>query len=301
MIGMMDEFAGSIHSRGGDYHVPEFTQAMNESALLELVPGFDGWIIGDDPVTRNVLVAGKNNRLKAAVKWGIGVDNIDLAAAGELQIKIVNTPGMFGNEVADIAICYLVGLTRRTFRIDREVRAGRWPKYAGMSLSGKTAALAGYGDIGKQIARRMRAMGINIIIYDPACNENDIEAGDEYAVWPEGLEKCNFIVFSCALNEGNKKMLNGDILSSCRDGVYIVNVSRGGLIDEPALIEGLLTGKVDSAALDVMESEPPPADSPLLHLENCILGSHNASNTVEAVRKTSIKSIDTLFGLLENA
>lgn len=301
MIGMIDEFSDHIHTLGGEYHAPAFTQTMSESELLELVPRFDGWIIGDDPVTRKVLEAGGNGRLRAAVKWGIGVDNIDFTAADELQIKIANTPDMFGNEVADIAICYLIGLARRVFRIDREVREGKWPKYAGISLAGKTAAVVGYGDIGRKITIRMRTMGMKVVVYDPACNENNLEADDEYATWPEELERCNFIVFSCSLNDDNKKMLNRDALSFCQDGVYIVNVSRGGLIDENALVEGLLSGKVDSAALDVMETEPLPADSSLLSLENCILGSHNASNTMEAVRRTSSKSIDTLFGLLENA
>lgn len=300
MIGMMDEFSGRIHSRGADYYIPQFTQAVSEDRLIELIPDFDGWIIGDDPVTRKVLQAGSENRLKAAVKWGIGTDNIDLDAAGELQIKVTNTPGMFGNEVADVAICYLIGLARRTFRIDREVRVGKWPKYAGISLSDKTAALVGYGDIGRQIARRMRTMGIRVVVYDPACSRDQLEAGDEYAVWPEGLENCHFIVFSCSLNADNIKMLNRETLSRCRNGTYVVNISRGGLIEEKALCEALSSGKVDSAALDVMETEPLPMESPLRHLDNCILGSHNASNTIEAVRRTSLESIETLFRFLEN-
>jgi len=300
MIGMMNEFADHIQTRGGEYHIPEFTQTVSEGRLLELIPGFDGWITGDDPVTRRVLKTGKDNRLKAVVKWGIGVDNIDLAAARELQIKITNTTGMFGHEVADIATGYLIGLARKTFRIDREIRAGKWPKYTGISLYGKTSAVVGYGDIGRQITSRLSAMGMNIIVYDPACSEHDLKCGEEYAIWPAGLERCNFIVLSCSLNADNIKMLDKDTLSGCQDGVYIINVSRGGLIDESALIEALLSGKVNSAALDVMEAEPLPTDSPLTHFDNCILGSHNASNTVEAVTRTSIKTIDTLFDFLEN-
>jgi D-3-phosphoglycerate dehydrogenase / 2-oxoglutarate reductase len=300
MIGMMNEFADQIRSRGGKYHVPEFSQTVSEDRLVELIADFDGWIIGDDPVTRKVLKTGKDNHLKAAVKWGIGVDNIDLAAASELQIKIANTPDMFGHEVADIAICYLIGLARKTFRIDREVRTGKWPKYTGLSLYGKTAAVVGYGDIGRQIASRLGAMGMKIIVYDPVCNEHELKPGEVYAFWPAGLEHCNFIILSCSLNADNKNILNKNTLSSCRDGVFIINVSRGGLIDETALIEAMLNGKVDSVALDVMEKEPLPITSPLMSFDNCILGSHNASNTIEAVRRTSIKTIDTLFDFLEN-
>ena len=132
---------------------PKVIQTLSVAELEDLVPQHDGWIIGDDPATRSVFEAGKRGDLRAAVKWGIGVDNVDFSACKDLNIPIINTPYMFGAEVADIAMGYVVGLARETFQIDRGVREGNWPKSNGISLSGKSVALIGYGDVGKECCK----------------------------------------------------------------------------------------------------------------------------------------------------
>src|SRR3546814_10081018 len=142
--------------------------------MVDLLPQYEGWIIGDDPATRRVVEAGKAGRLKAAVKWGIGVDNVDFAACKDLDIPIVNTPNMFGGEVADVAVGYVIGLARQLFQIDRGIRAGEWPKPAGMSLAGKRVALVGFGDIGRSTARRLAAFDMPIIAYDPGNHDTEI-------------------------------------------------------------------------------------------------------------------------------
>ena len=113
------------------------TQTLSETELIELLPQFDGWIIGDDPATQQVFEAGLRGSLKAAVKWGIGVDNVDFRACEALGIPITNTPGMFGGEVADVAVGYVIALARHTVEIDRSVREGSWPKPRGLSLAGR--------------------------------------------------------------------------------------------------------------------------------------------------------------------
>ena len=140
-------------------------QTLSVEELIQFVPEHDGWIIGDDPAIRAVFEAGSRGRLKAAVKWGVGVDNVDFVAAKEFNIPVANTPNMFGAEVADVVTCYVIGLAREVFWIDRQVRDGDWPKPRGMSLQGKRVALVGYGDIGKHVAKRLSALEMHVVVY----------------------------------------------------------------------------------------------------------------------------------------
>jgi len=298
MLGMKEQFMPALEEKGVLAHCPDVIQTLSEEELIELLPDYDGWIIGDDPATRSVFEAGKKGRLRAAVKWGIGVDNVDFGACTDLGIPITNTPDMFGAEVADIALGYVVGLARETFLIDREIRAGAWPKNRGISLSGKCVGLVGYGDIGRNTARRLLAAGMSIRCYDPAFTGTDGGPGVDFHAWPEGLEACDFLVFTCSMNDANRHMLNRETLAMCKPGVRVVNVARGPLIDEQALIEGLQSGHVCSAALDVFEQEPLPGDSALREMPRCILGSHNGSNTSDAVAKTNDRAIAKLLEFL---
>lgn len=298
MLRMIDSFRPLFESKGIELSAPNVVQTLSVEELKELVPQHDGWIIGDDPATREVFVAGKAGQLKAAVKWGIGVDNVDFAACKDLGIPIINTPNMFGGEVADVAVGYVIGLARQTFLIDRGVRAGQWPKPAGISLSGKKVALLGFGDIGRNVAKRLLACGMSIQAYDPYYSEYEGLEAVEPMTWPQGVESADFIVITCALTASSRHMLNEETLTLAKEGVRVVNVARGPVIDEAALIQALASGKVHSAALDVFEEEPVPMTSPLREHPLCILGSHNASNTSDAVVRTSHIAIDTLYRFL---
>ncbi|AWZ22036.1 D-3-phosphoglycerate dehydrogenase [Roseovarius sp. AK1035] len=296
MLGQIDLFMEPAAEKGLRLHPAKVTQVMTEAELMDLLPGYDGWIIGDDPATRQVFSAGRAGRLRAAVKWGIGVDNVDFDACKDLGIPIINTPQMFGAEVADVATGLVIGLARQLFLIDRGVRAGGWPKPAGISLAGRTVGVIGLGDIGRNTVTRLQALGLKAIAYDPGVTGDAGLDGLTRAAWPERVEECDFLVFTCALNKHNFHMLNADVLARCMPGVRIVNVARGPLIDEAALIAALQSGHVHSAALDVFEIEPLPMDSPLRSMERCIFGSHNGSNTVDAVIRASHTAIERLSG-----
>lgn len=298
MLGMIDSFRPIFEAKGVELTAPKVVQTLSVAELKELVPQHDGWIIGDDPATREVFAAGKAGNLKAAVKWGIGVDNVDFAACKDLAIPIINTPNMFGAEVADVAVGYVIALARETFEIDRAVRAGGWIKPRGISLSGKTVALVGYGDIGKNTAKRLLASGMKVIAYDPAASQSEAAASVEIAQWPQRLNEADYIVATCALTPSSRHMINAETLAMAKRGVRVVNVGRGPLINEIALIAALESGLVYSAALDVFEVEPLPMDSPLRRHPRCVFGSHNASNTADAVQRTSEIAIGKLFSFL---
>ena len=299
MLGQFERFVEFAAEMGLRLHKAEVTQTLNEDELCEILPGYDGWIIGDDPATRRVFETGKSGRLRAAVKWGIGVDNVDFAACKDFNIPIINTPMMFGAEVSDVATAYVIGLARELFVVDRGVRAGNWPKPAGISLLGRRVGVIGLGDVGHHTVSRMRALGMQVVAYDPGVQGDAGFAGLERAAWPDAVEDLDFLVFTCALNKHNHHMLNANVLARCKAGVRIVNVARGPLIDEGALVAALQSGHVYSAALDVFEVEPLGMNSPLRAMERCIFGSHNGSNTIDGVIRASHTAINALAGLID--
>ncbi|HFA48012.1 MAG TPA: phosphoglycerate dehydrogenase [Bacteroidetes bacterium] len=299
MLRLIDEFRPVFEKKGIELIAPNVVQTLSVEELVDLVPQVDGWIIGDDPATETVFAAGKKGKLKAAVKWGVGVDNVDFAACKKLGIPISNTPLMFGEEVGALAAHYVIGLARETFSVHNGVKKGEWPKPAGISLQNRTVALIGFGDIGRSTARMLRAFKMGINVYDPFAMTTDADRERyRFIEFPEKLEDADFVVVTCSLTPATKQMINRESISAMMDGVRIVNVSRGPIIDESALVAALKSGKVYSAALDVFENEPLPMDSPLRSFERCIFGTHNGSNTVDAVRRASERAMEILFGYL---
>lgn len=300
MLGTKSYFISELEAAGYEIVCPDVIQTLSEDELVELVPSCDGWIIGDDPATYAVFSAGVKGKLKAAVKWGVGTDNVDFQACDNLKIPVTNTPGMFGPEVADLALGYLIGLARGTYFIDRQIRAGHWPKVRGISISGKTVGIVGLGDIGRNVARRCLALDLEVTAYDPAFDKSPLR-GVNVRTWPDDINACDFLIFTCALNKNNRHMLDFETLEELKTGVRIINVARGGLINEKSIIKGLDSGKIHSVAFDVFEDEPLPLESPLRDHDLCIFGSHNASNTIDAVLKTNDAAIRSMRELLENA
>ncbi|HUR12387.1 MAG TPA: phosphoglycerate dehydrogenase [Flavitalea sp.] len=299
MLRSVEEFRSVFESKGLELICPQVVQTLSEAELIGLVPQVDAWIIGDDPATEKVFQAGKSGKLKAAVKWGVGVDNVDFKAARTLNIPISNTPAMFGEEVSDIALAYLLALARQTHQIDRKVRQGLWFKPPGMSLSGKKAALIGFGNIGKSTARKLKAFQLDVNVFDPLVFP---DSEDESAYTFDSLDKvvqnADFLIITCALTSENRHLINDRIFQLLNKGAIVINVSRGPLVNESDLNKALESGQVGGAGLDVFENEPLAADHPFLQFDNVIFGSHNGSNTKEAVRRASKKAIELLFGYL---
>lgn len=287
MLGLFDEFSSDFEAAGLNGIAAKTTQVLSEDELLNLLPDYDGWIIGDDPASERVISAASKGALRAAIKWGVGVDNVDFDAFKSNGVPVDNTPGVFGNEVADVALTYILGLARETYWIDREVRLNKaWPKPSGISMLDRRVAVVGFGDIGQQIAKRVIACGSKVIAYDPfyeAKPDLDVET----AAWPDRLGEADFLVFACPLTPQTTGMFDLGTIAHLKAGVRLVNVSRGPVINENALVAALQQGAVHSAALDVFEVEPLPEQSALRGFEKCIFGTHNGSNSADAVRRVS--------------
>ncbi|MCB1486998.1 MAG: phosphoglycerate dehydrogenase, partial [Bauldia sp.] len=237
--------------------------------------------------------------LEAIIKWGIGTDGIDKVAAAELGIAVYNTPGVFSEEVADCAAGYVVNLARGLHRMSGSVWSGGWLKVEGTSLTGKTAGVIGLGGIGRATCRRLKAFGMTVLGYDPAAIDPALvqKEGATQVGLDQLLSDSDFVVVTCALTPESFHLLSTEAFARMKDGVRLVNVARGPIVDEPALVAALENGKVATAALDVFETEPLPADSPLRKFDHLMFGTHNGSNTAEAVDRVNRLTVDLAYDL----
>lgn len=291
----IDHYRDLFAEQGIEIELPHVIQQLSESELLEIIDRYDGVIAGDDEFTARVLEKGR--LLKIIVKWGIGMDAIDLEAAKRLGIRVVNTPGVFADEVADVVMGYIILLARQLHKLDQSVRTGGWAKIQGISLRGKTLGVIGVGSIGRAVVRRAIVAGMSVVGHDiaPVPTAFVQETGLCLVEFNELLRTSDFISFNCNLTPSNRHMLGPREFALMKRGVYIVNTARGALIDEAALVQALREGKVAGAALDVFENEPLPLESPLRQFDNCIFGTHNSSNTREAVMRVNELAIRNLL------
>lgn len=301
--------------------IPEFTQVLSEDELINLVPKYDGWIIGDDPATKKVFEAGKKGKLRACVKWGVGTDNVDFKACRELDIPVTNIPNVFGEEVSDVAIGYLLSLSRQLHIIHNHNLKNKWVKPAGMSLTGKKACLIGFGDIGCCIARKLLAFKLEVFVSDPAFSkskEGNIilnyghgpkfgEDTNKYVELKkvkikeldECLDNADFIIVSCPLNKHTYGLINKTNILKTKKGVVIINVARGPIVVEKDVVELLEISHISSVGFDVFMEEPLSENNLLRQYPQNIFGSHNGSNTVEAVDRVSEIAIGKISGFLK--
>ncbi len=288
---------GQIDDARLEVVVPELTsQHFSEDELISLLPGMTAIIAGDDTISRRVLES--TDDLKILIKWGIGMDAIDAAAAEDRGVIVRNTPGVFGAEVAESAFAYMLLLARSHLQIDRAVRQGGWPKVEGRTLSGSTLGVIGLGSIGREVAVRGNAFGMTVVAFDPYISPESVDdvALDELAAV---LAMSDFVVVTCPLTSQTRHLLDERAFAVIKPNCLIVNVSRGPVIEEEALVAALKSGQVAGAGLDVFEVEPLPPDSALRTMDNVILGAHNGSNTTEGVRRASVRALEILLEELQ--
>jgi D-3-phosphoglycerate dehydrogenase len=295
MQGCFDHFRERFEELGIDVDMPAVVQQPTEEELIKVIGDYEGMIAGDDPLTANVLA--RAHKMKVISKWGVGVDGIDVDAARASGIAVTNTPGVFGDDVADVAAAYLVMLARQLHRIHASVREGGWWKHEGILLAGKTLGVSGFGTIGRAVARRGQGFGMNVIAYDvaDAAVAAARDAGVEPVARDDLFRRSDFLVLCNPLTAETRHIVNSATLELMKHGSFVVNVARGPLIHEAALVDALSSGRIAAAGLDVFEDEPLPEDSPLRAFEQCVFGSHNGSNTSEGVLRASALAVENLL------
>lgn len=257
---------------------------LTAAQLVEVIPGYDALIVrSSTQVTAEVLRAG--TRLRVVARAGVGVDNVDLAAATAAGVIVVNAPT--GNVVAaaEHTIALLLSLARLVPLADAHVRAGEWKRsrFMGVEVRNKVLGTVGLGRVAQEVARRAQGLGMSVIAYDPYVNaeyaeQRNVRLVDLDTVFAEA----DFITVHVPLSGQTRNLIGAVQFHKMKPGVRILNVARGGVIDESALVEAIEAGIVAGAALDVFEQEPLPADSPLRRTDKIILTPHLGGSTVEA-------------------
>ncbi|XBI59384.1 D-3-phosphoglycerate dehydrogenase 1, chloroplastic [Aegilops tauschii subsp. strangulata] len=252
-------------------------------------------------VGRDVFEA-SGGRLRVVGRAGVGIDNVDLAAATEHGCLVVNAPTANTVAAAEHGIALLCAMARNVAQADASLKAGKWArtKYVGVSLVGKTLAILGFGKVGSEVARRAKGLGMHVIAHDPYASADRARAiGVDLVSMEEAMTTADFISLHMPLTPSTNKMLNDEAFAKMKKGVRIINVARGGVIDEDALVRALDAGIVAQAALDVFTKEPPAADSKLVLHENVTVTPHLGASTVEAQEGVAIEIAEAVTGALK--
>jgi D-3-phosphoglycerate dehydrogenase len=255
---------------------------LNTIAPQELLPHVadaDGLIVQWAKITREVIQALR--KCKVISRYGIGVDMIDLAAAGEHNIPVCNTPDFCIDEVSAHTLGFLLMLNRQMLPQHLHVRAGKWGPPAPTPparLTTQTLGVVGMGNIGAAVVQKARAFGLNILVFDPYLTTERVgAAGGEKVELDELLRRSDYVTLHCPLNEETHHLISLPQFKLMKPTAYLINMARGPIVDQPALVQALADRTIAGAALDVFEQEPPPADEPLLKLDNVLFTPHLSS------------------------
>jgi D-3-phosphoglycerate dehydrogenase len=296
---VIDRFRHIFEEKGIELIVPIVKERFEEEELLQWVTDVDGVICGDDQFTQRVLQAAP--KLKVLSKWGTGIDSIDQEACKRMGIAVCNSPNAFSEPVADSVLGYMLNFARCLPWMDRVMRQGQWTKMSSISLRERTLGVIGVGNVGKAVVRRATAFGMRVLGNDLVEMPFDFltETRIDMVSKEHLLQQADFISLNCTLNPTSFHLISDNELTLMKHNAVIINTARGPIIDEPALIRALQSEQIAGAALDVFETEPLPAESPLLEMDNVMLASHNANSSPEAWERVHQNTVQNLLHVLE--
>ena len=265
---------------------------LPKSELPKIISEYDALIVRSATKVNAELLANAKN-LKIIGRAGDGLDNVDTVQAMKQGITVVNTPHIASTSVAELAIGLLLALARNIVSGTITLREGKWLKeeFMGTEVNGKTLGIVGCGNIGREVKKRAMALGMDVLTVD-------VCVSGEFVPLDYMLPKADFVSIHVPLSPHTRHLISAKEFNLMKDGVMLINCSRGGVVDEEALYTALLKGKVKAAALDVFEQEP-PKNSKLLTLDNVIATPHVGAQTVEAQLRTSIQIAEKVIVALE--
>lgn len=272
-----------------DFDIEIDTNRLEKDELMKKGGLYDIIIVrSNTKMDREVLKALRNTNLKMIIRAGVGLDNIDLETAKKYAIRVENTPNSSANAVAELVIGQILALARFINITNVNMRQNKWEKkqYTGIEISGKTLGIIGYGRIGKAIGKKAQALGMNVIFNDLFVREGEI---GQYKELDELLAEADFITVNTP--KCDKPVIQAEEIKKMKDGVFLFNDARGGMIDEEAILNGLNSGKIQGAGLDVFLDEPNPNKELLNHPRIC-LTPHIGGATKEAQRRIALEIVD---------
>jgi D-3-phosphoglycerate dehydrogenase len=274
---------------------------LPESQMLELVAkgDFDGWLIGDDAITRAVIQKSLP-RLKVISKYGIGLDKVDVKSATEFKLPVTFCPGVNHTTVAEHVFGLMLAIYRDIVPQCNYVKSGNWKRLTGHELYGKTIGVIGLGRIGKEVSTRARAFGMNVIGFDLYWDE---KFAQQYNVQHAGivedvLKASDIVTLHTNLTDETRHMMNAEQLAMMKKGSVLINTARGELVETNDVAAALKSGQLLGYGADVLESEPPPKDHPLFACPNAVLTPHIGSRTYESVARQAKMAAQNLINVL---
>lgn len=266
-------------------HEVTYDEEMDGNTLLKEISNYDALMVrGRTKVVTDIVNAGKNGKLKVIGRAGVGVDNIDIKTSAEKGIMVVNAPTGSSPSVAELAIAHMLSLIRFLPRSDSSMKKGDWLKkqLKGSELYKKTLGLIGSGNIAQHVAKCAKGFEMEILVYSPHCTEEKAKSmGAKLVNLEDLLKKSDFVSLHIPHTKDSHYLLNYEKLALMKNSAYLINCSRGGVVDENALYKILTEKKIAGAGIDVFETEP-PKDNKLLSLDNATLSPHLGANTKEA-------------------
>jgi D-3-phosphoglycerate dehydrogenase len=291
-----DEHVQRLLAAGCELITSPYQRAAQEAELVPLVADVDAVLAGTDAFTRKVFAAAP--RLKIVSRFGVGYDAIDLEAAAAHGVWVTVTPGTNERSVADLTLGLLLALARDIVPAANATRAGQWERTIGVELAGTTLGLIGFGRIGRQVAQRARAFGMDVLIYDVVPDvAAAAESGARHTTLGDLLAASDFVSLHAPATAQTRGLIDATALARMKPTACLINTARGELIDEPALTAALRAGTIAGAALDVFAQEPPDPRNPLLALPNVLATPHIAGVTTRSAALMAKLSADNILAV----
>lgn len=287
----------ALEEAGAEVKLVRPDKRLGVDDMADLLAAVHAAIVGADPVTREVLARAR--RLKVVAMHGVGTDHIDVEAATEFGVVVTHAPGSNTAAVAELTIAFIFALARNLVHAHLSTSAGEWRRFVGVEVGGKTLGLVGLGRIGRAVAARAKALGMLVQGYDPFV--------DPVVAASEGVElvsldilmrTSDFVSIHIPLNRDTELLIDAEMLDRMKPTAFLINTSRGRVVDERALAERLRSGRIAGAALDVFWNEP-PVGSEIVRLPNVILTPHMGAHTAEAIRRMSEMAAQSVTDLMQ--
>jgi D-3-phosphoglycerate dehydrogenase len=288
-----------LEARVGEVTYNPTGKPLSSAEVRDLLPRIDGYIAGLDAIDAAALAGA--DRLKVIARYGVGVDNVDLAAAKAKKIVVTNTPGANSVSVAELALGLMLALARQIPEAVEAVHLGKWPRFAGLSLEGKTIGILGLGAIGRQLVRRLQGFDCRIVVHDPFVDAASASAlGVELTGMDDVLAQSDFLSLHMPLLPETRGVVNDEFLERMKPGAFLINTARGEVIDEGALLRALQSGHLRGAGLDTFAKEPPDPENPLLKLPQVVATPHLGAMTDGATSNMGWMAMQDCLAVLNN-
>jgi D-3-phosphoglycerate dehydrogenase len=275
----------------------------SEAALVDALDGMDVLFTTSRlPITEDVLAAAED--LQVVGKIGTGIDNVALDAAADLDIGVTYTPGLNAAAVAEYTLGLAIAVSRDIVRNDRLLEGGGWRDETDLNttVNGRTVGIVGFGDVGSRVAAFFSGLNVDVLAYDPYVFEEDTDVtGAELTDLDDLLARSDIVTVNAELTDETRGLIDADAFARMQDSAILINTARGPIVSESALIDALERGEIAGAGLDVFETEPLPADSPLHDFDNVVATPHVAATTTET-RVDIVRTLaDNVFGMLDGS